>query len=239
MSAQPQSPPVPPPASAATAAASSAVAPPLDARQHALARLQASRQRLQTLWVPPPPADSGKASRGPHRVAAWVRHWRRQLGDNPVAGLVMQAVDSWWQRNPWRQAGEAMAGELRQSILPIVRRHPVATVGLAAVAGAALIAARPWRWPLVARQLRPLPGHAGRWLLARLGQAPWQSIIAGLVLARGMTGSADGADGGVAGDTERERRAASANDGRDSGDATDTASPSPAAARVAGSDTLH
>ncbi len=154
-----------------------------DPRQRALARLTASRQALQAAWLPKPAAPSG--ARGPHRLAALWRHWRRQLAGNAFVGVAFQAAADWWRANPWRAAGEAVAEELHQSLTPIVRRHPVASVTLAAAAAAAVAAARPWRWPLVAQQLRPLPGRAGRWLLRQLSRAPLQSLIVGAMLAGG------------------------------------------------------
>jgi hypothetical protein len=154
-----------------------------DPRQRALARLAASRQRLQAAWLPKPAAPGG--GRGPRRLTAIWRHWRRQLAGNAVVGLAFEAVADWWQANPWRAAGEAVAEELHQSLTPIVRRHPLASVVLVAAAAGAVAAARPWRWPLVAQQLKPLPGRAARWLLRQLSRAPLQSLIVGAVLAGG------------------------------------------------------
>ncbi len=229
----------------ATAAAAAPEAP-VDKREQALARLQASRQSLEALWLPKP-ADNSRPPRGRLRVSAWLRRWRRELGEHPVVGLALQAVDEWWQRNPWRAAGEAMTGEVRQTVLPLVRRYPVAAVGLAAAAGVALAVVKPWRWPLVARQLRPLPGHASRWLLARISQAPWQSIIAGLMLARGVGAAADKA----AGTTAKPARSDEGNNASHSsaqaaasgpgGPPSEPASsaPPPGAPRSSGGETLH
>ncbi|MFT3818256.1 MAG: hypothetical protein QM750_11590 [Rubrivivax sp.] len=159
-----------------------------DPRQRALARLAASRQQLQAAWLPRPAAAPG--GRGPRRLAAIWRHWRRQWAGNAVAGPVFEAVADWWRANPWRAAGAAVAEELHHSLTPLVRRHPLASVALVAAAAGAVAAARPWRWPLVAQQLRPLPGRAARWLLRQLSRAPLQSLIVGAVLAGGGAAAA-------------------------------------------------
>ncbi|MCA0239321.1 MAG: hypothetical protein LCI02_00560 [Proteobacteria bacterium] len=159
-----------------------------DPRQRALARLQASRNQLQQAWLPRAAAASG--ARGPRRLAATWRHWRRQLAGNAIVGFVFEAAADWWRANPWRAAGEAVAEEVHQSLTPVVRRHPFASVALVAAAAAAVAVAKPWRWPLVAQQLRPLPGRAGRWLLRQLSRAPLQSLIIGAVLASGSGAAA-------------------------------------------------
>ena len=155
-----------------------------DPRRRALARLAASRQQLQAAWLPRPAAP-GSGGRGPRRLAAVWRHWQRQLSGNAVIGALFEAVADWWQANPWRTAGEAVAEELHHSLTPLVRRHPLASVALVAAAAGAVAAARPWRWPLVAQQLKPLPGRVARWLLRQLSRAPLQSLIVGALLAGG------------------------------------------------------
>lgn len=189
----------PDPTASTPPAAASAPTPPSasrldrdDPRARALARLSASRLQLQATWLPPA-RERGGEGRGGRRLGALWRRWRRQLGDvgqHPLLGMALQAVDGWWQANPWRGAGEAVAGELQHSLTPLVRRHPAVAIGLAAGAGALVAGLRPWRWPLVAEQLRPLPRRVGRWLLRQLGQAPIQSLITSLVLAGGATAAA-------------------------------------------------
>ena len=149
-----------------------------DPRRQALARLAASRQQLRALWLPRP--ASPPRGRGPRRLAALWRHWRRQLAGNAVVGLAFEAVADWWQANPWRVTGAAVAEELHQSLTPVVRRHPLASVALVTALSAAVAAARPWRWPLVAQQLRPLPGRAARWLLRQWSRGPLPALLSAL-----------------------------------------------------------
>lgn len=156
-------------------------------RQRALVRLAASRQRLQDTWLPTgSPSRAARAASGAGRLSGLWNAWRLKLADVPVVGLALEAVEQWWQHNPWRMAGQAVVGELDQTVTHWARRHPAMTVALAAAAGFAVVSARPWAWPGVADQLRPMPRRVGRWLLHQLTQAPLQpvpAVLAGLVLA--------------------------------------------------------
>jgi hypothetical protein len=94
----------------------------------------------------------------------------------------MGAVADWWRLHPWRPVGELMASEWRQSGLPLLRRYPLASVTAACAFGALLAVARPWRWPVVAAQIRPAPRRAACWLLLQLRQPPIQTALVGLLL---------------------------------------------------------
>lgn len=167
-------------------------------QQRALARLAASRQRLQSTWLPTPSTGStarkaGRAA-GSHRLAGVWRLWRRRLADVPVVGLALDAAEGWWQNNPWRLAGQTVAGELDHALTPWIRRHPILTVALAAGAGYTLVSTRAWAWPVVADQWRPLPRRIGRWLLHQVSQAPLQSVMAGLMATAAVAGQRSGTD---------------------------------------------
>jgi hypothetical protein len=64
----------------------------------------------------------------------------------------------------------------------MIRRHPVAVVALAAGLGAAIVAGRPWRWPVVAARMRPMPGHVGRWALRQLTSPSVQAALLSLLV---------------------------------------------------------
>jgi hypothetical protein len=156
--------------------------------EHALARIQLSRASLRAVLVPPEPAapnprDDGAPSGWSRRFADGWQHWREALAEHPAVAVGMDAVQGWWKRQPLRPAVETAAGELRGTIAPIVRRHPVLAMAVAATLGAALIAGRPWRWPAVNRHLADAPQRAARWVMHQLTQAPVQSLIASLFLA--------------------------------------------------------
>jgi hypothetical protein len=197
-------------------------------RGRALARLQASRARLSQQLLPP--ARAARAA-GPRpgwtrRVRGWLKHLRHDLADQPVVMLALNAAQDWWDHNPWRATGETVADELHASLSPWVRRHPVAALSLAVGAGAAVAAAKPWRWPLVAEQWRPLPRRVGRWALALLAQVPLHTLVAGLAASVASASAAAGGPGVAA--AENTTNAAA------SGSAADAAAaPGPVAAGAA------
>jgi len=157
----------------------------------AVAALAASRLRLRNEMLPTRHDTPGTA--GGTGSSPWQHPWRllRQwLGASAPAALLLDGVARWWQRHPWRPAGETVVAELRASALPLIRRHPWATLGAAAAAGALLVAGRGRVWPVVVVQVRPLPSRLLHWLLAELRSAPAQAALASLLLValRGRTG---------------------------------------------------
>lgn len=154
----------------------------------ALQRLAASRHQLrqQLLDLPNPADATAPAGSGfhvlPRRLRALWRSLRRQWRGSPMATIAMGATQNWWQTHPWRRNGELLAGELNHTVTPMLRRHPRAAIALAVGAGLALVVAKPWRWPLVAAQVRPLPRRVGRWMLSQLTQAPGQALLSALFL---------------------------------------------------------
>jgi hypothetical protein len=92
--------------------------------------------------------------------------------------MALTALQTWWHEHPLRVPSEALGNELRGSVGPVVRRHPIAAVLVASAAGAALVAWRPWRWPVVQRQIKPLPRSFGRWVFRQLSQPAVQAMLA-------------------------------------------------------------
>lgn len=158
------------------------------ARAEAVARIAASRGQLRTqLLKHAPRRRAPGAPEGPgfdpaRRLRALWRSTRQSLRGSPVAGVAMTALQDWWQRHPWRDSVELVLGEINAAVRPLVRRHPVATMTIAATVGVALVAGKPWRWPAVNRRLQPLPARMGRWLFAQLGQAPAQALLSSLMV---------------------------------------------------------
>jgi len=155
----------------------------------ALARLAASREQLRHELLPLPDESAHGAGRGgplPRRLQALWRWARQRFGASPVLGLAMQAAQGWWHAHPWRSTSELVVQELRAGVAPVIRHHPLAATLAAAGIGAALMIWKPWRWGLVRRQLRPLPRHAGRWLLRQLAQPSVQAMLAGLIVSAGL-----------------------------------------------------
>ena len=148
----------------------------------ALARLQASRAQLRAAMLPPP--QEQPASPGVELPRRWRAMWRAWMRNGPlalVAGMAMGAVRSWWRKQPWQATTEWAGRAVLAEATPLIRRHPLWAMALGVGAGAALVAARPWRWPAVNRNVRPLGGHLLGWMVAQLSQVPVQLALAALL----------------------------------------------------------
>ncbi|MCO5978138.1 hypothetical protein [Ideonella oryzae] len=134
------------------------------ARQQALARLTASRSRLRAQVVPARHAGrAGDASDG-LGLRIWWRFLRRELGQTPVGLAALSWIERWWQRQPLSTAAELGAAELRATVLPVVRRHPVVALAGAALLGGALVASRRWLWSWAGRRAGAWRGSLGAWV---------------------------------------------------------------------------
>ena len=167
---------------------------PVDSAQ---ARLAASRARLRLALLPPDPdATPGhdkRTGRKPHRLRAMWRAWRRSMHGWPLVDLALDTAQTWWQRQPLRPVGELLAAELRASALPLVRKHPLLTVAAAGTLGVLVVTGRPWRWPLVARQMHRAPHRLGHWLTRQLGSASVQASLIGMLMVWARQPPADAA----------------------------------------------
>ncbi|OPF62668.1 hypothetical protein [Hydrogenophaga sp. H7] len=177
MSPQPSSPDRPP-----TAAQRKALA---------LARLDASRTLLiQRLY--PAPSDRGahadSDSAGVVGLVASLMNVlmaRAQRDGLPRAAwrTARALARRWWTRQPWHASVELVAGTLADEVKPVVRRHPWASLAVAAAVGGALVMARPWVAHTLRRQTRDLPHRVGRMLWQQLAQAPVQLALLGALTA--------------------------------------------------------
>ena len=156
----------------------------------ALERLNASRLQLRQALIPAaarnydePEGDRESGAALPRRMRVFVRSLRQRIRRSPVATTLLASVQTWWWQHPWREPIHATTAELRRNVGPVVKRHPVAAVLLAGAAGAALVAWRPWRWPVVARQISPMPRQMARWVMAQLTQPAIQTILGGLMMS--------------------------------------------------------
>lgn len=78
----------------------------------------------------------------PAQAAAVERRERRPARNTPGwVGQARDAVDSWWRYHPAHMALDIA----RPALSSYARRHPVQYLGIAAVAGAALLFLRPWK----------------------------------------------------------------------------------------------
>ncbi len=138
--------PLPPAARAAADASSEAegIQKPSE-KPSAAARLALSRERLRTVMLE---RSAPKRKAEAQRAAGAAPSWLDRLKDIPGAGVMIDAVSSWWSNHPLHAVGVLAAGAARASVQPLAQRNPVGLVLLAALLGAALVWSRPWRWLL-------------------------------------------------------------------------------------------
>jgi hypothetical protein len=151
----------------------------------ALARLEASRRRLQHSIVRLARPNAGRAtSQGiGSRLAAAARRV-------PGMGVLLDGVLSWWRRQPLHAAGVVAADLGSRYVEPMIRRRPWPALILAALGGIVTIRyVRPWRW-----LLRPafMAGVASDVALHALRSAPLAAWLgAGSIDRHGSDGVAN------------------------------------------------
>lgn len=229
----------------------------------ALARLEASRAGLRQIMVPPRKSARRRDAAAGAPFAAQDNagsedpgHWlpeslqqgleaaTRWLRRHPVSALMVDGVQGWWQRHPLRHAASMAGEEVAAVAAPLIRRHPVAAVGVAAAAGALLVVGRPWRWRMFGGHERPLSRRMMRWVSSQIPlQAALGTVLALLMeQARQAAAQAAAAPPAAAAQQEAAPGAPVADDARPAGPSSkpsSMASETPAAARQAASaDTL-
>ncbi|MBA3057853.1 MAG: hypothetical protein KJ614_13400 [Gammaproteobacteria bacterium] len=105
-------------------------------------RLTLSRDRLRLALrdIAGPAGHTADARTSGAKLA-----WLDGLKSMPVAGIVLEAVRSWWAQHPWRVA-TLLAGETVKTVVqPLAQRHPIGLVVGAVLVGGVLAWARPWR----------------------------------------------------------------------------------------------
>ncbi|WP_395701501.1 hypothetical protein [Aquabacterium sp.] len=111
--------------------------------------------------------------------------WRQPV-QAPFAQLRQRLADEGSRLAATPAAGAALpAGALRPVLRALrrsTRQAPLLTLLAAAGAGAALVATRPWRWPLFSRLCAPWPGQLGGWLLQQLAQPATQALLGSWLL---------------------------------------------------------
>ena len=127
-------------------------------------RLARSRERM-TRWL----ADDQQSTRA---AASNVPAWLNKLRQNPVSAIAVDALLAWWERQPLNTSVHVAEAAASAAITPLVRRHPVVVLGGAAVAGAAVVWARPWRWLLSRALLTGIAAQLATRLIAHSRKEP-------------------------------------------------------------------
>ncbi len=152
----------------------------------ALARLERSRVNLRQALTPTLPAQ-GTSPGWSSKLIDWARAWLRGTPwgavAEPLVGAVHDTFSGWWTRQPWRQSALQARDTLSAELSPWVRRHPIAAIAVAAIAGGAVAASGVWRWRTVRRSAMHLAAQLRRSVAGQLGNPAVQSVLLGAVLS--------------------------------------------------------
>jgi hypothetical protein len=104
------------------------IEPTQDKKAMALAQLQRSRSALQGIT---PQEDHTDTSQSP---SVWGA-----LTSAPGVSQVLDLAKAMWADSPWHLPAQVASQQWRGVMAPLVRKHPLASVAVAAVAGFAII----------------------------------------------------------------------------------------------------
>jgi len=130
-------------------------------------RLARSRENMSR-WL----ADDDAARAETQASGSILSGWLQRLRGQPLAALALDALTDRWSRHPLQTTVRVAGAAARETIVPLVRRHPAATLGASAVVGALLVRTRPWRWLARPALLTGLVAQVAALLLARLTAPP-------------------------------------------------------------------
>lgn len=165
--------------------ADAAVTPPPAAS--AVERLALSRARLRTYLAEGAPRKRRRPSVGDAASLPGIDLLMGKLKEHPIAAAVYDAVTNWWKSHPVHAFGVIAGAAARDAAGPLVRRHPVAMVCVALVAGALVARMRPWRLVMKSALFAGLASQ----VLSRLVSAvPVDTVLAALMRFAGRGGEA-------------------------------------------------
>jgi hypothetical protein len=163
----------------------------------AVARIEASRGALIRCLSPDEPtprrdpAQTSDRSGNTAVGASWVESLMARIERNGLlqgSWRTLRALSRrWWKRQPWHGTVDLVGQTLVHQTQPIIRRHPLASLAVAAALGAgvtaALSAARPWAWQRVQHQAGPWRDRLSSLLWTQLTATPVQMALAGALAA--------------------------------------------------------
>ncbi|MDQ6685538.1 MAG: hypothetical protein M3Z16_10460 [Pseudomonadota bacterium] len=137
-------------------------------------RLNASRAKLRSAMMDiahPAPHKPSAAASAVHRLSEDLLGKMRRL---PGAMIFIDSLQAWWAQHPLRTIGLVAEGAARGFLGPAVQRRPFPFIAAAVVAGALVVASKPWRW-----LLRPalFVGLVPQLLKQALRRMPIESVV--------------------------------------------------------------
>jgi hypothetical protein len=154
----------------------------LDPLADAMLRLQRSRACLRSAMMPAPPRiHHARGAGATSRLMSWLTSGSIGQAVEPLFGGARLLLLRWWSRHPWHSpvmmAKEAVQGE----VTPLLRRHPVTSVVVAAALGAGLVASGVLHGGLVRGSLAGARRLARRWFIVQLSSPAMQTVVIGAI----------------------------------------------------------
>ncbi len=96
---------------------------------------------------------------------------------------VAESVEAWWANHPLRPVAGVAVEASDAVIQPLAQRHPLALVGVAALAGASLVWSRPWRWALRSALFAGLLPQLASRVVSSLPIESWINMVSSALAA--------------------------------------------------------
>ena len=139
-------------------------------------RLTLSRERLREAMRDRTARRSSSPSAGAATTA-----WLDSLKAIPGAGVVVDALRSWWAQHPLRVASMVAADATKSVLQPMAQKNPLALVLGALVLGGLLAWSRPWRWLIKPALFAGLLPQLVSKALAHVPSRSWLSVLTSLM----------------------------------------------------------
>lgn len=162
-----------------------------DPMRAAMLKLAASRAKIHSA-VKPEPRRSFAQARQSHGAegwdpAAWIAAARDHVAQWGVPTGPFDSAIAFCREHPALGDPGLVWAEAERSVGPVIRRHPVMSVAVAAAAGALVYVTRPWEW--VAGGAQAAGSHLTRWVGAQLSNPVVQSAVATFLMSHFVGGN--------------------------------------------------
>jgi hypothetical protein len=143
----------------------------------AVERLAMSRERLRGAMRERSPAGGASGKRGPGELPDWLERVATAV---PGAGVIIDAIQAWWNQHPMRVAGMVALDASKTLLRPLIQRNPVGLVLGAVVVGGLIAWAKPWRGVLKPALFAGLLPQLISKALANVPTESWMAVLTAL-----------------------------------------------------------
>ena len=140
-------------------------------------RLALSRERLRQA-MRDGTLSKGRASS--QHAAGPATAWFDSLNSIPGAGIVIEAVRTWWARHPLRIASLVASDAANAVVRPLARSNPIGLMLGALLLGGLFAWSRPWRWILTPALFAGLLPQIVSKAMASVPAQSWMAVLASL-----------------------------------------------------------